>query len=545
MFETPATAVKKKPAAELAARLAEVAGERDKAAAERDSYKRLYLETLALCRKLELGIVGRGRERDLGDPSQVTMSLLALMTGGAATSPTAPAAPATPPATQTIAQHQRAKPTGRKPLPEKLPRIDIEVLPPEVQARGLDAFEKIGEDVTETVERRRASLVVLRVHKPKLVAKDRDLKFEIKVHQATSLELPIERGLAGPCLLADTIVQRWEDHLPLHRLERVYGREGLELSRSTICDWHLQLADLAQPLLEAMWQDAFAAPFLCVDATGVLVQQKEKCRNAHFFVVASPERHVLFGYSPKHNAAAVDALLDGYQGTLVADAHAVYDHLYADGTIIEAGCWAHTRRYAFKSLGSDPVRARRVLELIGKLFAVERALGPAPPEEKLRVRQRESRPIVDEFEAWCDAEALLVLDETPISKAIGYARNQRVALRRFLDDGRLPIHNNWSERELRREAIGRKNWLFVGSDEGGEANATFVSLIASCRLHGLDPAEYLRDLLCLLPGWSKKRVIELSPLHWRATAAREDVRQALAANVFRRVGIGELKPAAE
>ena len=296
------------------------------------------------------------------------------------------------------------------------------------------------------------------------------------------------------------------------------------------------------PLLEAMWQDAFAAPYLCIDATGVLVQQKEKCRNAHFFVVASPERHVLFGYSPKHNAAAVDALLDGYQGTLVADAHAVYDHLYVDGKILEAGCWAHTRRYAFKSLGSDPLRARRALDLIGKLFALERALGSAAPEEKLRVRQREARPIIDEFEAWCDAEALLVLDQTPISKAIGYARNQRVALRRFLDDGRLPIHNNWSERELRREAVGRKNWLFVGSDEGGEANATFVSLIASCRLHGLDPAEYLRDLLCLLPSWSQKRVIELSPLHWRATVARPEVRDALAANVYRRVALGELQP---
>ena len=131
---------------------------------------------------------------------------------------------------------------------------------------------------------------------------------------------------------------------------------------------------------------------------------------------------------------------------------------------------------------------------------------------------------------------------TQLDIGIGYARNQRVALRRFLDDGRLPIHNNWSERELRREAIGRKNWLFVGSDEGGEANATFVSLIASCRLHGLDPAEYLRDLLCLLPGWSQTRVIELSPLHWRATVAREEVRQALAANVYRRVALGELQP---
>jgi transposase len=524
---------------DLAERLASVTTERDSFKTERDAFKRLYLEALAQCRKLEQGIVGRGRERDLGDPNQVTMSLLGLMTGGAVV-PAATAAAESD--TQTVAAHQRAKPTGRKPLPENLPRVEIELLPPEVQARGTDAFEKIGEEVTETVERRRASLVVVRVTKPKMVAKDRDLKFETKVFQAEPLELPIERGLAGPGLLADTIVQRWEDHLPLHRLERIYGREGLELARSTVCDWHLKLMGLVQPLLEAMWQDAFAAPYLCVDATGVLVQAKEKCKTAHFFVVAAPERHVLFGYSPKHNAAAVDALLAGYQGTLVADAHAVYDHLYVDGKIVESGCWAHTRRYFFKALGSDPIRARHALAAIGNLFRIERVHAAAPPEDKKTVRQRESRLVLEEFEAWCDEQALLVLDETPISKAINYSRNQREALRRFLDDGRLPIHNNWSERELRREAVGRKNWLFVGSDDGGEANATFVSLIASCRLHGIDPAEYLRDLLCLLPTWNAKRVLELSPLHFRATVAREDVQKALAENIFRRVALGELEP---
>ena len=329
-----------------------------------------------------------------------------------------------------------------------------------------------------------------------------------------------------------------------NRLERIYGREGLELPRATVCDWHLRLSGLFERLLEAMWKDAFEAPYLCIDATGVLVQDREKCRNAHFFVVASPERHVLFGYSPKHNAAAVDALLDGYRGTLVADAHAVYDHLYRDGSIVEAGCWAHVRRYAFKSLGSDPQRARHALELIGRLFKLERTMGTAPPEEKKAIRKREAIPILDAFEAWCDSESLLVLDETPISRLIGYARNHRAALRRFLDDGRVPIHNNWSERELRREAVGRKNWLFLGSDEGGQANATFVSLIASCRLHGLDPAEYLRDVLCLLPGWNQQRVLELSPLHWRETAARPEVREALAANVFRQVALGEREPKA-
>ena len=511
--------------------------ERDAIMVERDSYKRLYLEMLAQCRKLELGIIGRGRERDLGNPNQIAMSLIGMLTGAEAES-------APPAEKETVRAHERAKPTGRQPLPSSLPRVDVTVLPLEVEQKGLDAFEKIGEDVTETVERRPASLVVVRVTKPKFVAKDRDLKFETTVLQAPPPELPIERGLAGPALLAHTIVSRWADHLPLHRMERIYGRDGLPLSRSTVCDWHLQLKKLVAPLIDAMWKDALTSPYLCTDATGVLVQADKKCKTGHFFVVAVPERAVLFGYSPKHNGAAVDALLGGYEGTLVADAHAVYNHLYEDGKVIEAGCWAHARRYFFKALASEPERARRALEQIGKLFALERTHDKLPPEARQSSRQQNAKPILESFEAWCDATRPTAIDETPLARAIGYATNQRKALRQFLDDGRLPIHNNWSERELRREAIGRKNWTFLGSDDGGDANATFMSLIASCQLHGLDPAEYLRDLFCLLPSWRASDVLALAPAKWRETAARDEVRASLAANIYRRASLGELDPRA-
>jgi transposase len=255
-------------------------------ATERDEYKKLYLATLELCRKLERGILGQKREKLSPGDAQITMSLLGMLLGG---QPGADAAvEPTPVATEEVRAHTRQKPTGRKPLPEKLPRVDIEVLPPEVQRAGLDAFDRIGEDVTETVERRQASLVVVRMHKPKFVPKGRDRAAETQVLQAPPPELPIERGLAGPGLLADTIVRRWQDHLPLHRLERIYGREGLELARSTICGWHAELAELVKPLIEAMWQDALTAPYLCTDATGVLVQAKEKCRRGHFWVVAAP-----------------------------------------------------------------------------------------------------------------------------------------------------------------------------------------------------------------------------------------------------------------
>ena len=520
---------------ELQTKLAALTVVNEKLAGEREEYRKLYLDTLELCRKLELGILDQKSERLSPADTQLALALLGTLLGDAARGSTPP--PAAPPAGQ-VQAHARHKPTGRKPLPDKLPRVEIEMLPPEVQQQGLDAFERIGEDVTETVERRPASLVVVRVRRPKFVKKERERTTETAVLQAATPELPIERGLAGPGLLADTLVRRWQDHLPLHRLERIYGREGLELARSTVCGWHAELASLAQPLVEAMWADALLAPYLCTDATGVLVQARERCRRGHFFVVVAPERHVLFGYSPKHDSAAVDELLGGFKGYLVADAHAVFDHLYRTGDVIEVACWAHARRYYWKALESDRDRARHALALIGELFRIEREIAQAPPDEKLKVRQTQSKPIVDAFFTWCDAEAPLVLDETPISKGIGYARNQRKALQRFLDDGRLPIHNNWSERELRREAIGRKNWLFVGSDDGGDVNATFVTLLASCQLHGIEPWAYLRDLLCLLPDWPRRHVLDLAPAHWNKTVQQKDAQQRLAANVFRPVTFG-------
>lgn len=517
---------------ELEKKFAALAATVERLSAERDQYKQLYLEMLELCRKLERGILGQKREKLAGNDPQLTLALLDMLVGDR------PAAE--PPKVEEVRAHERTKPTGRKPLPESLPRVDIEVLPPEVQKAGLDAFEKIGEDVTETVERRPASLVVVRTHKPKFALKGRDRLAECQIFQAPPPELPIERGLAGPALLADTVVRRWQDHLPLHRLERIYGREGLELSRSTICGWHDQLAGLAKTLVDAMWEDALGAPYLCTDATGVLVQALEKCRTAHFFVVAAPEKHVLFGYAPKHNSAAVDELLEGYKGYLVADAHSVYEHLFKTGEIVEVGCWAHARRYWFKALTSDPDRALHALALIKGLFQIERAQATSPPEVRLRARKEQSKPIVDAFFAWCDEQAMSALDETPTSKAIGYARNQRAALQRFLDDGRLPLHNNFSERQLRREAIGRKNWLFLGSDDGGESNATFVSLLASCQLHGIEPLSYLRDLFCLLPSWPSHRVLELAPANWEKTFEQNDPQERLAANVFRQVSLGQI-----
>jgi transposase len=325
---------------------------------ERNAYHELYLATLERCRKLELGLRGQASER-LPSEAQLSFGVLKMMLAEDGRSDLSELEPP-----RTVREHERRRPSGRKPIPDHLPRVDIEILPDEVRRAGLDAFEKIGQDVCEVVERRPASLVVARIIKPKFVRKDRRRE-EAEVLVGETPELPIPRGLAGPGLLADTLVRRWQDHQPLHRLEGIFAREGIELSRQTMCGWHMELAPLCEPLIAAMRQDAFEQPFLCVDATGVLVQALERCRTGHFWVLVAPGRHVLFEYTPKHDSDAVDTVLAGYQGYLVADAHVVYDHLYAGGEVTEVNCWAHCRRYFFKALASEPDRAKIALGLIG------------------------------------------------------------------------------------------------------------------------------------------------------------------------------------
>jgi transposase len=323
-----------------------------RAEAEREEYRKLHLLLREENERLKRGLLGQKAERLSRDDRQLALAILDLLLGEQTV--------AAVPETQKVREHERRKPPGRRPLPEHLPRVDIELVPLDVQREGLNRFERIGAEVSEVLERRPASAVVVRVIRPKFVPKDRLRNGPTPVLIAEPPELPIERGLAGPGLLADTGVRRWQDHQPLHRLEGIYARDGIALARSTVCGWHEELAALARPVVEAMREDAFRQPYLCTDATGVLVQAKDKCRTGHFWVLVAPPMHVLFGYSPRHDGAGVDKLLAGYQGYLVADAHAVYDHLFTDGTIVEVGCFAHGRRYFSRRSAPRPTgRARR------------------------------------------------------------------------------------------------------------------------------------------------------------------------------------------
>ncbi|HKI63763.1 MAG TPA: IS66 family transposase, partial [Burkholderiales bacterium] len=242
--------------------------------------------------------------------------------------------------------------------------------------------------------------------------------------------------MAGPGLLANVIVRRFDDYLPYNRLENVYEREGMRLGRSTLYGWLDALRPLFSPLIEAMRIDARAAPYLCVDATGVLVQAPEQCSRGHFWVLVVPERHVIFSFSHDHDSAAVDKLLGGYDGYIVADAHAVYDHLYRDGAS-EVACWGHARAYWFKALGTEPEIARAVLGNLRILFLLERRFADKTRAQRQRMRASKVRPLIDRHFALCRQHETAALDGTPLHAAIRYSLNQEAALRRFLDDGRL------------------------------------------------------------------------------------------------------------
>lgn len=526
--------------APLVERLEKLEPELRAAREERDRYRRLAEQLEERCALLERGLLGKKAERLSPDESQLSLAMIGTMLSEQERTAIDELVETQATEAQVIKEHTRKKPTGRKPFPEHLPRIEIEQLPDEVRAEGVENFERIGEDVTERLERRPASMVVVVIRKPKFVRRSSSKGDDpVTVYQAATPDLPIEGAMAGPGMLADTVVKRWDDHLPLHRMTRIYGREDIELAKSTMCGWHMRLAELGRPLIDAMRADSFGAPYLCTDATGVLVLAKEKCRRAHFWVLIDPDKHVLFEYTRNHTNSAVDSVLAGYSGYLVADAHVVYDHLYAaEEGPTEVNCWAHARRYFFKAMTSDPERARAALALIAQLFRLERALQTKPRKQKERLRHKHARPVIERFFSWCDAvwdgnEGPTLLEGTPLYDGVRYARNQRKGLCRFLDDGRLPIDNNISERALRRQAVGRKNWLFVGSDEGAQANAVFTSLIASAHRNQIEPWAYLRDLFCLLPTWPVHRVLELAPAYWAETSKREDVIAALANNPFR------------
>jgi transposase len=451
---------------------------------------------------------------------------------------------------------QAAAPHGRRKLElENLPLRRVVLEPPERLAPGGEKLVKIGEEVTKLIDRMPASIVRLEVVRPKY---EMPADIDAPDDAARSPEAPqkalgaplgrapvakriviadlperaIPRAMAEPGLLAHVLVSKFCDHIPLHRQEGIFKREGFKVARSSLGEWVQSSTNLLAHIVEAMWKDAQQnASYSIVDATGVLVQAKEECKKAHFYVVVVPQHHVLFRFTRKNDGPTVAALLEGFRGYIHADAAAVYHEMYRQALdhVVEAGCWAHARRRFFEALSRDRDRALMGIGFISHLYDAHRATfdektGVAHTEKRAAL----ARPILAKLLRWARREFRLVEDGTPIHRALGYLVRQRRALLRFLEDGRIRLDTNPAELALRREVVGRKNWLFCGSDDGARWNTIAVSLIASCQMHDLEPWGYLRDVLTILPSWPQARVLELSPKHWRETAAKAETQELLA-----------------
>lgn len=447
---------------------------------------------------------------------------------------------------------KKVTPHGRRKLSEEnLPVERIVIEPPERTLPGGELLTKVGEELSHHIDYRPSSLVRVEVVRPKYLrpedvgtsassasadipeaCDDIDAVAPlVKVLVAEPPSLPLPRSLAGPGLLAIVLVWKYADHLPLHRQERIFKRQGFRLARSTLCGFVAGAVGLLVLIVEAMWEESrTTAPIILTDGTGVLILEKDKCRRGHFYVFIDVGRHVIFRFLKTNDGASVAEALKGYSGLLQSDASSVYHELHRrEPGIIEAGCWSHGRRHLFDALPTDRQRALIGIGFISKLYDAHRAaLGPDGVTVDAVKRKLLAQPVLDDLQKWVRQERQLVDKGTVIELALGYLERQWVPLTRFLEDGRIRLDNNPSELELRHEAVGRKNWLFCATDNGAEWNAVVVSLIASCRMHDIEPWAYLRDVLTLLPSWRQTQVIELAPSNWRATLARPETQRLLA-----------------
>jgi len=418
-----------------------------------------------------------------------------------------------------------AKP-ARRPLPAHLPR-EVRKYPPK-QAACPDCggeLKHLGEDVSEILEYVPARFKVIRQVRPKLACACCE-----RIVQAEAPSRPIERGVAGPGLLAHVLVSKYCDHLPLYRQSEIYAREGVELERSTLADWVGGTSALLAPLVEALRRHVMSATKLHADDTPVpvLAPGNGKTKTGRLWTYVREDRPagdatpaaVWFAYTPDRKGEHPQAHLSNFTGTLQADGYAGFDQVYGTGRIREAACWAHVRRkfYDLVVAHKSPV-ATEALERIGALYAIEKEIRGRSPEERREVRNERARPLLESLKQWLDATLVKLSRKSDTALAVRYALGRWQALLRYLEDGGIEIDNNAAERALRVVALGRKNYLFAGSDAGGERAAAIYSLIGTAKLNDIDPEAYLRDVLTRIADHPVNRIDELLP--WKLTPTTE------------------------
>jgi len=424
----------------------------------------------------------------------------------------------------------RARP-ARQPLPDHLPRQDVVHTARCVcSACGGARLRRSGETVTEVLDYVPASFRVVRHVQPRYLCLNCDA-----VVTAEMPSLPIERGKPGPGLVAHVLVAKFCDHLPLYRQSEIYAREGVEIARSTMADWVGRTAALMEPLVAAVRAHVFAGTRLHGDDTPVPVLDpgRGRTKQGRLWTYMRDERPwasaappaVCYLYSGDRRGVHPQTHLKAFRGVLHADGYAGFKHLYRGHTpgdesaIVEAACWAHARRKFFELTVSGPAPiAEEALRRIGELYDIESSIRGSPANLRHRVRQAQAKPKADALRQWLEQQLARLPGKSGPAPAIRYALTRWPALCRYLDDGTVEIDNNAAERAIRPVTLGRKNWLFAGSDHGGERAASILTLIETAKLNGLDPEAWLRDVLARIADHPINRIGELLPWNWKPHA---------------------------
>jgi transposase len=456
-----------------------------------------------------------GKKSERVDPRQLALALEQLVNEpGPVSQPIEMDSGETP-----VRGHARRRPSGRRPLPAHLPRrrVDIDVAEAEKPCACGHTRTRIGEAVSEKLEYEPASFVVIQTVRAKYACPH----CHEGVLEAAAPPQAVEKSLAGEGLLAHIVVSKYVDHLPLHRLEGIFAREGIDLARTTLCGWVADVSTALTPIGEQLRQEITAATYLQTDDTSVTVlDARGGSFKGRLWTYLDPlGRQVVFDATPTHERDGPETFLAGFRGALQADAYAGYDALYQSDRVVEIGCWAHARRRFVEAFMNDGSAARMVA-FIQQLYQVEQAAAHLEADARRALRQEQSVPVLARIDAERLALAQTVLPKSPLGDAVRYLTNQWAALQRFVDDGRLGIDNNRAENQLRVVAVGRKNWLFAGSFEGARRAALLYSLVQSCKLVDVSPFDYLKDVLLRVATHPQRLIGQLTPRGWAATFAR-------------------------